>query len=264
MPERRAKELDNHGCNLNASSYDEGRKARIKRQKIDCSEESGGANNDEDEGSGDDSTDEGQWSGEEDSEYEGNESEEGKEDRGEGSGEPIRIDETAKFTTKKNSSPLEPTPKEATMDSDIITSPHQLTPLTPSQLKASREAVKRTGVVYLSRLPPFMRPQKVKFLLSRFGEIGRIFLSPEDPKSHARRVKFGGNKRINYEEGWVEFKDKKVAKLVAETLSATTIGGKKGNYYHDDVWNIKYLPKFKWHHLQAQIGMLGLSLTLYL
>ncbi|RPB29401.1 hypothetical protein L211DRAFT_832104 [Terfezia boudieri ATCC MYA-4762] len=132
--------------------------------------------------------------------------------------------------------------------------PTSLQPLTPSQLAASRLATKNSGVVYISRVPPFMRPQKVKSLLSRFGSINRIFLSPEDPTSHSRRVKFGGNKKTLYEEGWVEFTDKKVAKLVAETLNATIIGGKKGSYYHDDVWNIKYLPKFKWHHLTAQIA----------
>lgn len=119
-----------------------------------------------------------------------------------------------------------------------------------------------------------MKPMKVKQLLSYFGEIGRVFLSPEDPKAYARRVRFGGNKKRNFDEGWVEFKSKKNAKLVAETLNATAIGtcyptragiggvvmadgfagGKKGSYYYDDVWNIKYLPKFKWHHLQSQIA----------
>jgi ESF2/ABP1 family protein len=33
-----------------------------------------------------------------------------------------------------------------------------------------------------------------------------------------------------------------------------TIGGRKGNYYHDDVWNMKYLKGFKWHHLTEQIA----------
>jgi len=32
-------------------------------------------------------------------------------------------------------------------------------------------------------------------------------------------------------------------------------GGKKGGYYHDDIWNIKYLPKFLWGHLSEKIGM---------
>ncbi|PWW78964.1 hypothetical protein C7212DRAFT_275295 [Tuber magnatum] len=139
-------------------------------------------------------------------------------------------------------------------DGLLVTSSSRLKPLSKEELAASKEATAKTGVVYLSRVPPFMKPMKVKSLLSHFGEIDRIFLSPEDPKAYARRVRFGGNKKRNFEEGWVEFKSKKVAKLVAETLNTTIIGGKKGNYYHDDVWNIKYLPKFKWHHLQAQIA----------
>jgi ESF2/ABP1 family protein len=99
--------------------------------------------------------------------------------------------------------------------------------LTPAALKSSMAASKRTGVVYLSRVPPFMKPQKVKQLLSHFGTVGRVFLQPEDPASYARRKRFGGNKKRNFEDGWVEFADKKVAKLVVETLNATTIGGFK-------------------------------------
>ena len=34
-------------------------------------------------------------------------------------------------------------------------------------------------------------------------------------------------------------------------------GGKKGGYYHDDIWNIKYLPKFLWSHLSEKIGKLA-------
>ena len=32
-------------------------------------------------------------------------------------------------------------------------------------------------------------------------------------------------------------------------------GGKKSGFYHDDIWNIKYLSGFKWSHLTEQIGM---------
>lgn len=32
-------------------------------------------------------------------------------------------------------------------------------------------------------------------------------------------------------------------------------GGRKRSYYAYDLWNIKYLPKFKWHHLTERIGM---------
>ena len=35
------------------------------------------------------------------------------------------------------------------------------------------------GVVYLSRIPPFMQPRKVRHLFSPFGPVGRIYLQPE-------------------------------------------------------------------------------------
>jgi ESF2/ABP1 family protein len=74
----------------------------------------------------------------------------------------------------------------------------------------------------------------------------------------ARRKKYGGNKKQNFTEGWVEFKDKSIAKQVAKSLNATIIGGSKKSFYHDDMWNIKYLPKFKWDHLTERIGELHL------
>jgi len=69
------------------------------------------------------------------------------------------------------------------------------------------------------------------------------------------RKKFGGSKKKNFTEGWVEFLDKRVAKAVARTLNNMPMGGRKRNYYHDDLWNIKYLPKFKWGHLSEKIGV---------
>jgi hypothetical protein len=61
--------------------------------------------------------------------------------------------------------------------------------------------------------------------------------------------------------GWVEFADKKIAKAVALTLNNTAIGGKKHGFYHDDIWNIKYLKGFKWTNLTEQIGMDSLAHT---
>lgn len=79
-------------------------------------------------------------------------------------------------------------------------------------------------------------------------------MSPTDPLVHKRRKKLGGNKRKKYTEGWVEFSDKRVAKSVADTLNNCPVGGKKRSYYHDDLWNIKYLSKFRWTHLTEKIG----------
>ncbi|CAO3566828.1 unnamed protein product [Mortierella alpina] len=127
-------------------------------------------------------------------------------------------------------------------------------PLTPEALEKFQAAREKTGIVYLSRIPPFMKPVKLRHLLGKFGELGRVYLAPEDAKVAARRKKYGGNKKQNFTEGWVEFLDKSVAKQVAKTLNATIIGGNKNSYYHDDMWNIKYLSKFKWDHLTERIA----------
>jgi len=128
------------------------------------------------------------------------------------------------------------------------------TPLSKKNLIATAAAVKKSGVVYLSRVPPFMKPQKLRSLLEPYGTINRIFLTPEDPTSHTRRVRNGGNKKRSYTDGWVEFVNKANAKHACELLNAKTIGGKKGTYYRDDVWTLLYLKGFKWSHLTAEIA----------
>jgi ESF2/ABP1 family protein len=68
-------------------------------------------------------------------------------------------------------------------------------------------------------------------------------------------VKSGGNKKKSFTDGWVEFASKREARIAAETLNGNIIGGKKGGFYHDDLWNIKYLKGgFKWSHLTEQIA----------
>ncbi|KAK4655245.1 RNA-binding ATPase activator esf2 [Podospora pseudocomata] len=126
--------------------------------------------------------------------------------------------------------------------------------LLKKNLVVSEAAIKKSGVIYLSRVPPFMKPQKLRSLLEPYGQINRIFLAPEDPAVHARRVHAGGNKKRSYGEGWVEFIKKKDAKKVVDLLNAQTIGGKKSSWYRDDVWAMKYLNGFKWHHLTEQIA----------
>ena len=150
-----------------------------------------------------------------------------------------------------NPGKLKRTPKELKLTSDL---PDITRPLTKKNLVASEAAIKKSGVVYLSRIPPFMKPQKLRSLLEPYGTINRIFLAPEDPAAHTRRVRAGGNKKKSYTEGWVEFVKKKDAKAVAELLNAQNIGGKKGSYYHDDLWNLLYLKGFKWHNLTDQIA----------
>lgn len=131
---------------------------------------------------------------------------------------------------------------------------NKLKALTSEEVQKVNEKIKKSGLVYLSKIPPFMKPVKVRQILSRFGEVNRIFLVPEDSKIHAKRVKYGGNKKINYVEGWAEFMKKGDAKLAADTLNGNIIGGKKNSHFHDDILSVKYLHKFKWHNLTEQMA----------
>ncbi len=38
---------------------------------------------------------------------------------------------------------------------------------------------KEPGIIYLSRIPPYMKPLKVRHIFSQYGKVGRIFLQPE-------------------------------------------------------------------------------------
>lgn len=110
------------------------------------------------------------------------------------------------------------------------------------------------GIVYISRIPPHMKPHKLRQLLSEHGEIGRLYCTPESPHLRKIRKKRGGNTGKNFTEGWVEFEDKKDAKRVALLLNGQPMGGKHRSSYHYDLWCLKYLPKFKWDHLTEEIA----------
>ena len=126
--------------------------------------------------------------------------------------------------------------------------------ISQKELNKLNTQIEKSGVCYMSRIPPFMKHTVLRQMLLKYGEVGRIYLNPEDSKIAAKRRKYKKNKRVNYIEGWIEFADKKVARKIALLLNNTNMGGKKRSYYYDDIWNIKYLPKFKWNHLTEQLA----------
>ena len=80
-------------------------------------------------------------------------------------------------------------------------------------------------------------------------------MEAEAENVHRQRKKSGGNHKLRYTEGWVEFRDKADAKMCAIALNGTMIGGKKRhNMFHDDIWTIRYLPKFKWNNLTEKLA----------
>lgn len=109
------------------------------------------------------------------------------------------------------------------------------------------------GVIYLSRIPPFMRPTTVRSLLSAYGPISQLFLTPEAPSTYLARKHAKGNKKRSFIDGWIEFVHKRHAKACVDAINGKIVGGKKGGWYRDDVWNAKYLSGFKWADLMEGV-----------
>ncbi|KAJ2424990.1 hypothetical protein GGF41_002591, partial [Coemansia sp. RSA 2531] len=98
-------------------------------------------------------------------------------------------------------------------------------PLSEKEILRAQKTERKSGVVYMSRVPPFMKPIKVRQMLQKYGDIGRIYLIEEDDQRRKRRVKGGGNRKRQFTEGWIEFTNKKYAKAVASMLNNTQMGG---------------------------------------
>ncbi|RZC52931.1 hypothetical protein C5167_021360 [Papaver somniferum] len=123
-------------------------------------------------------------------------------------------------------------------------------------LREAKKARNR-GVCYMSRIPPQMDPVKLRQVLSQYGEIDRMYLVPETKQQlpqQINRKKAGDFRGQGFEEGWIEFTNKRVAKRVAEMLNGEQMGGRKKSSFFYDIWNIKYLSKFKWEDLTEEIA----------
>ncbi|XP_061708325.1 uncharacterized protein LOC133518665 [Cydia pomonella] len=113
----------------------------------------------------------------------------------------------------------------------------------------NKKKTRKRGIIFLSTIPPYMNVAKIREIFSQFGEVGRIYLqSSAKPGEKRKRVP------NQFTEGWVEFQKKKVAKEVALRLNNTKIGTRKKSRYYDMIWNIKYIPRFKWIHLSERLA----------
>ncbi|CAL1675962.1 unnamed protein product [Lasius platythorax] len=112
--------------------------------------------------------------------------------------------------------------------------------------------VKR-GIIYLSTIPKYMNITMIREIFSAYGKVDRVYLQLAE--NDAQSIKKKRKKAIkHFTEGWVEFESKKVAKFVAATLNNTQISMRKKSRFYDVMWNIKYLPRFKWIHLSERLA----------
>jgi ESF2/ABP1 family protein len=94
---------------------------------------------------------------------------------------------------------------------------------------------------------------KISELRKFFDDYGmqRCYLVPLKKKIE----NVDGRKLQGYKEGWIEFSDKIYAKLAEYQLNGKRIGGSKKCPYKDELWNLKYLHKFKWNDLIENLTM---------
>ncbi|XP_017789886.1 PREDICTED: activator of basal transcription 1-like [Habropoda laboriosa] len=115
---------------------------------------------------------------------------------------------------------------------------------------------RKRGIVYLSNIAKYMTITKIRELFSVYGKVGRIYLQlAENEMERGSKPKKRKKMCVKlFTEGWVEFESKKVAKYVASTLNNAQISTRKKSKFYDVIWNIKYLPRFKWIHLSERLA----------
>lgn len=133
------------------------------------------------------------------------------------------------------------------------TSPDADAPSPPPLTESAAEAARR-GVVYLSRVPPGLKPWSLREMLSPFGTVERTYLRAESDAARSARLRGGGSRRSRYIDGWVEFSRKRHARRVVDLLNGQPMGTKKRSRFHDDLWSLRYLRGFRWEHLNEAGG----------
>lgn len=102
------------------------------------------------------------------------------------------------------------------------------------------------GVLYFSSVPTDMRPNEVRLHFQQFGEVLRQKFVPFTIKHAASGKRLT---KIQFKEGWLEFKNKEDAVRAASMLNSQPVGVRRFRKAHGQTWNVKYLPDFSWDRL---------------
>jgi len=117
------------------------------------------------------------------------------------------------------------------------------------KIKKWKEKRNQRGVIFISGLPFGCTAFQLRKIFTEFGKVTNVQL--EAAKDSQGKPKKIFRRWIEYAEAWVEFEDKKMAKLVARILNGSKVPQKYLNnrMAKGHVWDMKYLKGFKWHHL---------------
>jgi ESF2/ABP1 family protein len=116
---------------------------------------------------------------------------------------------------------------------------------------AQPSTVGKTGVVYLSHLPPHMKSHKIRYILNQYGTVHRMYLRKEPLWRYKQRLERGDRKGRLFTDGWAEFEKKRDAKLCESRMNGQ-VTGLRGRWANS-IWSVKFLHGFKWVHLEAAL-----------
>ena len=61
-----------------------------------------------------------------------------------------------------------------------------------------KEFRSKPGIIYFSSIPPYMRPNKIRNIMAQYGEIGKVFLQPEETDIRKKRKMGGGSGEFHF------------------------------------------------------------------
>ncbi len=121
---------------------------------------------------------------------------------------------------------------------------------------------RKPGIVYLSSVPTGMTAAQVRSYLAEHGAISRMFLKPRVREEKGEGLELTtrpqrcrkARPHFEYEEGWVEFADRRRARWCAEAKNAALVSAKKRLPWAYELWNLKYLKGVKWTDLSEEVA----------
>lgn len=141
---------------------------------------------------------------------------------------------------------------EVTPDQDGDATPSETQPeCEEAEDSAPKKKKTEPGLIYISYLPPDMTPLFVRTIFAKYGDVGRIYMQADTKQKGKTKAKYD---RGSFTEGWIEMGDKKLARRLAMSFNNTLITDGKRTKFSNYLWNVKYLPRFRWTHLTERLA----------
>ncbi|CAG9483471.1 small subunit rRNA processing protein, putative [Plasmodium vivax] len=124
--------------------------------------------------------------------------------------------------------------------------------------KRVRREESKKGIVYLADVPIGLNAARLREIFSQYGSVGKIHLNrakdgADMERGEEKKKKKKKKKIVKYQDGYIEFINKRDAKKAVRTLNNQLIGGKKRkNMVRDSFWHLKLIKdNFLWSDIMS-------------